>query len=502
MPELAQQLIGGIVGIDGDDAEHPLGLLVVRRERGRPVLQPGPLRIGVEAPGRAVERVRVAERAAADSATRDDGDVPEDRQPEDPAQPELRRAEVAPQVPGRARHVGVGEAAPALDHADAVALLGQPQRGDAAAEARADDEPVVVEILTHCQQSIRAAGRSTPPRASRASPRRRARARGSRARARPPSRARGGRTPRARARRRRRCRPRSATQASSSASSPGRSGTRREHDEPPARQRLVAAGDREQEAGVDVAAGQDRHRRAARRGRDRAAQQRGDADRAGALDDELAALEQHHHRLGGVLVLDDDLPPRATRPQQRERELAGLLDGDAVRDREAGLGDRLAQRRERRARGDLRRPPRRPARRLHRDGDARGQPAAADRDDDLREVGHVLEQLEAERALAGDDVGSSNGWTNTIPLSRARSCAAARHSSILAPPMWTVAPWPRVASALAIGASAGTKTSHGTPSAAAAAATPCAWLPAEAATTPPRSAPSRRRRASRSRRGP
>ena len=29
------------------------------------------------------------------------------------------------------------------------------------------------------------------------------------------------------------------------------------------------------------------------------------------------------------------------------------------------------------------------------------------------------------------------------------------------PPTWTVAPWPRVASALAIGASAGTKTSHG-----------------------------------------
>ena len=36
--------------------------------------------------------------------------------------------------------------------------------------------------------------------------------------------------------------------------------------------------------------------------------------------------------------------------------------------------------------------------------------------------------------------------------------------------MWTIAPWPRAASALAIGASAGTKTSQRTPRAAAAAA--------------------------------
>ena len=48
----------------------------------------------------------------------------------------------------------VGEAPAALEHADAVALLGQPQRGDAAAEARADDQPVVVEVLTHCQESL------------------------------------------------------------------------------------------------------------------------------------------------------------------------------------------------------------------------------------------------------------------------------------------------------------------------------------------------------------
>ena len=50
--------------------------------------------------------------------------------------------------------------------------------------------------------------------------------------------------------------------------------------------------------------------------------------------------------------------------------------------------------------------------------------------------------------------------------------------------MWTIAPWPRAASVLAIGASAGTKTSQRTPSVRAAAASACAWLPAEAPTTP------------------
>ena len=33
-----------------------------------------------------------------------------------------------------------------LEHADPVALLGQPQRGDRAAEARADDQDVEVEV--------------------------------------------------------------------------------------------------------------------------------------------------------------------------------------------------------------------------------------------------------------------------------------------------------------------------------------------------------------------
>jgi hypothetical protein len=58
------------------------------------------------------------------------------------------------------------------------------------------------------------------------------------------------------------------------------------------------------------------------------------------------------------------------------------------------------------------------------------------------------------------------------------------HSSIEGPPTVTIAPCSRAAATFASGASVGTKTSQATPRARAAAATPWAWLPAEAQTTP------------------
>ena len=61
-----------------------------------------------------------------------------------PYMPSLRRPEELAQVPGGLGEVLVGEAPTGLQHADAVALLGQPQRGDAAAETRTDDQDVVV----------------------------------------------------------------------------------------------------------------------------------------------------------------------------------------------------------------------------------------------------------------------------------------------------------------------------------------------------------------------
>ena len=81
--------------------------------------------------------------------------------------------------------------------------------------------------------------------------------------------------------------------------------------------------------------------------------------------------------------------------------------------------------------------------------------------------------------------GSSNGWTNASPPSRG---ALARRDQALVDRLRRRRARsrraPRAASTLAIGASAGMKTSHGTPRARAAAASACAWLPALPATTP------------------
>ena len=139
------------------------------------------------------------------------------------------------------------------------------------------------------------------------------------------------------------------------------------------------------------------------------AEQRRHADRAGALDDQLARSISTTIASAVSSSLDDDDAVRVAR-EQLERELARALHRDPVGDREhRGGGHRLAatQRlRVGRARGDLHADhldlwPRR----LDRDRDARAQPAAAHRHHDLGEVRHVLEQLEPERALAGDDVG-------------------------------------------------------------------------------------------------
>jgi hypothetical protein len=150
LAELPQQLVRRVVGGHGDHAEHPLRGVVVGRQRGTPVrVEVAPLRVVVEALRRAVERVRVAEAAAADARAADHRHVLEDREAEDPAHPQPGREEVAAQVPRRARQLVVGEAAAALQHADAVALLGQPQRADAAAEAGPDDEPVEITLSDH-----------------------------------------------------------------------------------------------------------------------------------------------------------------------------------------------------------------------------------------------------------------------------------------------------------------------------------------------------------------
>jgi hypothetical protein len=139
-----QQLVGGRHPFVVGDAEHALGGVVVRLQLGLPLCEPVPLAVGKERRASAIERVCIAQAAAADAVSGDDEDVLEQRHPEDPSQPQPRHPEVAPHVPGRLGEVLVGKATTALQHPDAIALLGQPQGGDAAPEPRPDHEPVVV----------------------------------------------------------------------------------------------------------------------------------------------------------------------------------------------------------------------------------------------------------------------------------------------------------------------------------------------------------------------
>ena len=80
--------------------------------------------------------------------------------------------------------------------------------------------------------------------------------------------------------------------------------------------------------------------------------------------------------------------------------------------------------------------------------------------------------------------GWSKGWMNTAPVS-SENCWARTSASVSESP-WksTSAPYPRVALALGIGAPSGMNTVALMPSSCAASATPWAWLPADAATTP------------------
>ena len=127
--------------------------------------------------------------------------------------------------------------------------------------------------------------------------------------------------------------PVAATHASSPASAPGRSATRVSRTSRRPDLGLVAACDRGEQARVDVAAREHGDGRAARGRLDLTAEQRGDADRAGALDHELGALHQQHHRLGGLVLpcqghLVDPLL------EQRRRQLTRRLDRDPVGDRQ------------------------------------------------------------------------------------------------------------------------------------------------------------------------
>ena len=127
-----------------DDAEHPLGLVVVRRQLGAPVGDVAPRRVVVEGRQRLVQRVGVDQRPAADSGAGQDQAVLERVDALDAVEADLGPEQPALQVEGGRGELVVGEPGARLEHADAVALLGQPQRGHRTTEARADDQDVEV----------------------------------------------------------------------------------------------------------------------------------------------------------------------------------------------------------------------------------------------------------------------------------------------------------------------------------------------------------------------
>ena len=132
-------------------------------------------------------------------------------------------------------------------------------------------------------------------------------------------------------------------------------------------------------------------------------QQRGDADRAGTLDEELGPFHQQHHRVGDLVLLDDDdvVEPSL---DQWSGDLARPLHRDSVGQRD-DRPDRRGAVRVRSARRDLHADhlDRRVVR-LDRDRDATGQPAAAQWHDDTLQVGHIADHLATERGLPGDDI--------------------------------------------------------------------------------------------------
>ncbi len=78
----------------------------------------------------------------------------------------------------------------------------------------------------------------------------------------------------------------------------------------------------------------------------------------------------------------------------------------------------------------------------------------------------------------------SKGWMNTAPVRSAYSWAARKVSSTTCPCRRTSAPYSWVAATFGSGAPTGMNTVERTPRREEASATPCAWLPALAATTP------------------
>jgi len=123
---------------------------------------------------------------------------------------------------------------------------------------------------------------------------------------------------------------------------------------------------------------------------DLACQQCRDRRSSRAFDDQLRAFEQQRDRLGDFLVGNvHDVVEQLV--EDRHRQLARVLDGDAVGDRAAAVLARL----------DADDPHTRPHG-AQRNSDARGEATAADRQHEGLDIRQFGRELEPDRALSRD----------------------------------------------------------------------------------------------------
>src|ERR1035437_155800 len=167
-----------------------------------------------------------------------------------------------------------------------------------------------------------------------------------------------------------------------------------------------------QQADVDVAAG-DHHHGAAMAESGFGLDDRGKGCGSGALGEGLLLFEEHEDGAGDFFVVDgDDFVDVVANHGQGE--VAGASDGDAIGDGGlGGDGDGVSGLASAEHGGKLFRLDADDADSgiglIERAGEAADEPAAADGDDDGFDVGDLLEQFEADGALAGDDLGVVEG---------------------------------------------------------------------------------------------
>ena len=197
----------------------------------------------------------------------------------------------------------------------------------------------------------------------------------------------------------------------------------------------------------------------------RPAEQRRHADGARTLDHELGALQQEHHRLGDVVLVDDDdlvdqrsisasvsSPGRLTAMPSAIVSAGSTATGSPSRSESANGAQAAAWTPTTSTSGRCV---------LIAIATPLTSPPPPTGTMTLREVRHVLEQLEPERALAGDHVEVVERVHERRPAVGARACAAATALvDCRAAEADDRRRAPRAASTLAIGASSGMKTSH------------------------------------------